>query len=111
MSKIFITFILSFACSVNAHQGQFDPTKPLVRGSDLPSAKSTSTDLTLQSIIKDKHGAFNKVIISGTLLKIGEPIMNYQVVAINANSVVIKSPDRERTLTLLPQAIVNYKNK
>ena len=103
-----ISIILAFVlvCSVGAHAAEYDPTRPLSGGVSTNGGNVAPTDIVLQSIIKD-----NKAIISGKLVQKGERYMNYEIIAINDKSVVIQSPERERTLTLFSQAIVNYKNK
>ena len=82
---------------------QFDPTRPFGH-----SASSTATPggkkLVLESII---HGdGIHTVVISGKVLKTFDYIGEYQLTAVNDQSVILRSKTKRLKLTLFKISIV-----
>ncbi len=105
MFKQFVIILIClFSSAVDAYSG-VDPTKPLSATRSVSKAKQ-QTHLVLQSIIIDSQQKNRKAIVSGKLLKSGESINGYTLSRINDKSVVLKSAEREITLSLFSNAVV-----
>lgn len=103
---LFLTLVSS---STFALERGYDPTSPIA-GSVIHSvAEQASSDLVLQSIIKNSQGKTIKAIISGKLVSVGDSVSIYKVKSIVDGKAVLSSSDAERTLKLFSQAVVNYK--
>ena len=103
--KLLITALIG--CSGFA-VAETDPTRPLTGFTAPESVNSEVKTMALQSIITlgDNN---RRAIISGIQLKQGDQIKEYRVVKITGNSVVLKSPEQVKKLTLLSQSIVHKK--
>jgi len=101
-------FITALVCWSGFAIAEADPTRPLTGFTAPESASSEVKTMALQSIISlgDKK---RRAIISGIQLKQGDQIKEYRVVKITKNSVVLKSSEQVKKLTLLSQSIVHKK--
>ena len=80
-----------------------NPTKPLTAGSKNIQSPQVKKGLVLESII---HG--NKVhtaVINGQALKANDTIGEYKLVAVNDNSVVLRSSEKRLKLYIFSQKI------
>lgn len=107
MCKLLIVFSLLLSIlSVNA-QAETDPTKPFNISSTFSSSNNTEQaqgELRLDSII---HGDdVHTVMISGQLLKVGDTIGEYELIAVNDKSVMLRSPDENKQLHIFPQLTI-----
>ena len=109
MYKIFMTCLALLPSLVAAHQGEYDPTRPLSGTVSAEDMSKLPADFVLQSVIKDQQDGSRKAIVNGKLLAKGDRIAQFKVVSINDRSVTLQSPDVERKLSLFSQAVVNNK--
>jgi MSHA biogenesis protein MshK len=103
--KIILVALLLFL-SQYANSQQADPTKPfraVASGSTNNSEKSTG--LVLQSVIKSNNN--KKAIINGQVLNVGDKYKGFALIAINANGVVLDSPQGRMELSLFSSVIAN----
>jgi len=107
--KIIIILFCLLPNVADAVEGGYDPTRPITGSISERVTKQASTDLVLQSIIKNAHGNNIKAIINGKLVSVGDSVSLYKVISITNTKAVLSSPDKERTLKLFSQAVVNYK--
>ncbi|MBA6232106.1 MULTISPECIES: hypothetical protein [unclassified Colwellia] len=87
-----------------------DPTKPL-SGSGFSSKTSAEAakkaELILESII---HGfEVHTVVINGQVLKVGDFIHQYELVAVNNTSVVLRSAEKRLKLSVFSSVVVKSK--
>ena len=88
-----------------------DPTKPLSAGGG-PSSMcktevATKSKLILESII---HGfEVHTAVINGQVLKVGDFIRQYKLVAVNNNSVVLRSAEKRLKLSVFSSVVVKSK--
>jgi MSHA biogenesis protein MshK len=106
--KVTTSFILcfGFACSITEVLAETDPTRPFG-----PSATSSVTanekKLVLESII---HGdGVNTAIINGKVLKTLDHIGEYQLTAVNAQSVILQSKTQRLKLRVFKSNILKIK--
>lgn len=87
-----------------------DPTKPL-SGVGLSSMTKTDTvskaELVLESIV---HGyEVHTAVINGQVLKVGDFIRQYKLVAVNNTSVVLRSAEKRLKLSVFSGVVVKSK--
>jgi len=81
-----------------------DPTKPFGQSSASSNHNLLTNILVLQSII---HGdGIHTAVINGKVIKPGEHIGQYRLVAINDASVVLRSDDERLKLYVFKQSII-----
>ena len=102
-TSVIVMQLLIFSQSVKA---QTDPTRPLGLGKGAQQV-STKGALTLESIIHREQGKV--AIVSGKMLKVGDEIGAYKVHAIGDKTISLVSPDREVTLSLFSDVVINSK--
>jgi len=105
LTTIFI-FILGLTCSITQVLADTDPTRPFgnsVRSSVTPKGKK----LVLESII---HGVgVHTVVINGKVLKTFDHIGEYQLIAVNDLSVILRSKTQRLKLHVFKNNIVKIK--
>lgn len=103
MYKIMLVLLVLFL-SQYANSQQIDPTRPF---GALASANSGSkaTALVLQSVIQSDNK--RKAIINDQVLYIGDRYNGFELIAINANGVVLDSPQGRMELSLFSGVIAN----
>jgi len=104
--KLTITFLLLFIAMLMSYQTfavQNDPTRPF--GHRAQSAVTPSGQkMVLESII---HGdGIHTVVISGKVLKTFDYIGEYQLTAVNDQSVILRSKTKRIKLTIFKNNIV-----
>lgn len=98
--KIFMLLCVLFTSS-NA-VAISDPTKPLTGGNH-SFIDPQKVELVLKSII---HGnGIHTVIINNQLMKVGDAIGEYKLIAVNDNSVILRSNEERKKLFLFSNAI------
>lgn len=81
-----------------------DPTKPFGQSNTSSSVSVKEQTLILQSII---HGdGIHTAVINGKVIKPGEYISQYRLVAINDESVVLRSDDERLKLYIFKQSVL-----
>lgn len=107
MYKLLIIFFLFVHCLLINVQAETDPTKPFNTSTTLGTSSNSEPnqgELRLDSII---HGdGVHTVMISGTLLKVGDVIGEYELIAVNDKSVMLRSPDESKQLYIFPQLTI-----
>lgn len=87
-----------------------DPTKPLSGASFSSSSKTVQTNkskLVLESIV---HGyEVHTAVINGQVLKPGDFIRQYKLVAVNNTSVVLRSAEKRLKLSVFSGVVVKSK--
>ena len=87
-----------------ANSQQVDPTKPF--GTSVsPQGKEKKSALVLQSIIQ--VDSRKKAIINDQLLNVGDIYNGFELILINANGVVLESPQGRMELSLFSGVIAN----
>jgi hypothetical protein len=101
---ILVVLLLSLTQYANCQQ--LDPTKPFgaVAAASNNSSKKI-TRLVLQSVIKNNNN--EKAIINGQVLNVGDKYKGFALIAINANGVVLDSPQGRMELPLFSSVIAN----
>jgi MSHA biogenesis protein MshK len=104
-----LCFIILFTTfSVSARNN--DPTKPLSAGGSSSISKAVATtkaELILESII---HGfEVHTAVINGQVLKVGDFIRQYELVAVNNTSVVLRSAEKRLKLSVFSNVVVKSK--
>lgn len=95
---------LSNSVSATAQLSTIDPTRPFGQGVVSTNGEQAVNSLVLQSIV---HGdGIHTAVINGKVIKPGEYIGQYQLVAINDASVVLRSDDERLTLNVFKQRII-----
>jgi len=105
--KIILVALLLFLPQY-ANSQQVDPTKPfgaVASVSTTTNSSEKSTRLVLQSVIKSNNN--KKAIINGQVLNIGDKYKGFALIAINANGVVLDSPQGRMELSLFSSVIAN----
>ena len=98
MFKYFILTTLFLSGVTNA---ETDPTQPFGRGATGSAPVEKINQMKLQSII---HGnSVHTVIINGKLLKVGDYIGDFKLVAVNDKSVVLRSEDERKKLHMFSE--------
>jgi len=101
---ILVALLLSLPQYANSQQ--VDPTKPFGAVAAAPSkSNEQSTRLVLQSVIKNNNN--KKAIINGQVLNVGDKYKGFALIAINANRVVLDSPQGRMELSLFSSVIAN----
>ena len=81
-----------------------DPTRPFGQSSAVVNKGLVSNQLVLQSII---HGDdIHTAVINSKIVKPGERIGQYRLVAINDDSVVLRSEDERLQLYVFKESII-----
>jgi hypothetical protein len=87
-----------------------DPTKPLSSSEFSSTNKSIKTGkaaLVLESIV---HGyEVHTAVINGQVLKVGDFIRQYKLVAVNNTSVVLRSAEKRLKLSVFSGVVVKSK--
>jgi hypothetical protein len=100
--------VLLATSSVDAQD--VDPTKPLSGASLSSTSKAevtTKAALTLESIV---HGfEVHTAVINGQVLKVGDFISQYELVAVNNTSVVLRSAEKRLKLSVFSSVVVKSK--
>ncbi|MBA6329103.1 hypothetical protein H4J46_14340 [Colwellia sp. MB02u-6] len=105
MYKIILVALLLFLPQY-ANSQQVDPTKPFgAVASVSTNISKKSTRLVLQSVIKSNNN--KKAIINGQVLNVGDKYKGFALIAINANGVVLDSPQGRMELSLFSSVIAN----
>ena len=102
------TFLLAWQIVGQAKAAEQDPTRPLSGSVASDVDHQHKKRLVLQSIVRSSDNKFT-AIISGNVVQVGAKVANYKVAKITKNEVTLKSPDNEKTLSLLAQLVVNQK--
>jgi len=102
----FIALFSAFTVSAQS----VDPTKPL-SNDGLPSmtnaGKTIKAELILESIV---HGyEVHTAVINGQVLKVGDSILQYKLVAVNNSSVVLRSEEKRLKLSVFSGVVVKSK--
>jgi hypothetical protein len=101
-------FALLANFSVNGQN--IDPTKPLSSNSFSSVSKTGKTinaELILESIV---HGSeVHTAVINGQVLKVGDSILQYELVAVNNTSVVLRSAEKRLKLSVFSGVVVKSK--
>ncbi|MFT6194295.1 MAG: hypothetical protein ACJASU_001195 [Cognaticolwellia sp.] len=101
---ILVALLLSLPQYANSQQ--LDPTKPFGAVALVSTNSSEkSTRLVLQSVIKSNNN--KKAIINGQVLNVGDKYKGFALIAINANGVVLDSPQGKMELSLFSSVIAN----
>jgi len=85
---------------------QVDPTRPFGVVASANSSEKRAA-LVLQSIIQGNNK--KKAIINGQVLNVGDKYKGFDLIAINANGVVLDSPQGRMELLLFSGVIANSK--
>ena len=104
MYKLFITFLTLFIVSLIA-RAEIDPTKPF---SNVNSSSSNATIVNQESLRLDSiiHGNnVHTAVINGTLLKVGDNIGEYILVAVNDKTVVLSFEGERKELAVFSPII------
>jgi MSHA biogenesis protein MshK len=89
-----------------ANSQQVDPTKPFgAVASTSTNSSAKSPRLVLQSVIKSSNK--KKAIINGQVLNVGDKYQGFALIEINANGVVLDSPQGRMELSLFSGVIAN----
>jgi len=101
---ILVALLLFLPQYVNSQQ--VDPTKPFGAVASVSTNSSEkSTRLVLQSVINSNNN--KKAIINGQVLNVGDKYKGFALIAINANGVVLDSPQGRMELSLFSSVIAN----
>ncbi len=103
MYKVSLVLLLLFLPQ-NANSQQVDPTKPFGIVASTNSREEGSA-VVLQSIIHNNK--LSKAIINDRVLKVGDTFNGFELIAINANGVVLDSPQGRMELSLFSGVIAN----
>ncbi len=105
MFKIMLVLLILLLPQYVSSQ-QVDPTKPF--GAVASGGRDKKdTALVLQSVIQSNN--HKKAIINGQVLNIGDKYNGFELIAINANGVVLDSPQGRMELSLFSGVIANSK--
>lgn len=108
MFKFTTLFLLvcGFLCSMTTVSADTDPTRPFGHSVAL-SATPNGKKLVLESII---HGdGVHTVVINGKVLKALDYIGEYQLIAVNDQSVILRSKTQRLKLQLFKSNVVKVK--
>ncbi|TPH17807.1 hypothetical protein [Litorilituus lipolyticus] len=106
MYKLFI-IIISLVFSLTLWAANIDPTKPFGQGSSQSLVKDESK-LVLESIV---HGeGIHTAVVNGKVLRVNQSIGEYRLIAVNDDSVVLRS-ETERLKLYVHKASVLKNNK
>jgi hypothetical protein len=103
-------FFIILLTSIVVKAQDVDPTKPLSGVDFSPMSKVQTTlkaELILESII---HGVeVHTAVINGQVLRIGDFIRQYELVAVNNTSVVLRSAEKHLKLSVFSSVVVKSK--
>ena len=106
ISLCFTALFFSFVANAQSS----DPTKPLSAAgfsSISKSEKIAKAELVLESIV---HGyEVHTAVINGQVLKVGDFIRQYKLVAVNNSSVVLRSAEKRLKLSVFSGVVVKSK--
>ena len=98
---MFKYFILTTLFLSGVTSAATDPTQPFGRGAIGSAPVEKINQMKLESII---HGnGVHTVIINGKLLKVGDYIGDFKLVAVNDKSVVLRSEDERKKLHIFSE--------
>ncbi len=98
---MFKYFILTALLVTGFSMAATDPTQPFGRAVMGSAPVEKINQMTLESII---HGnGVHTVIINGKLLKVGDYIGDFKLVAVNDKSVVLRSEDERKKLHIFSE--------
>jgi MSHA biogenesis protein MshK len=101
-----LILVCGFACSITQVVADTDPTRPFGH-SATSSVAPNGKKLVLESII---HGdGIHTVVISGKVLKPFEYIGEYQLTAVNEQSVILRSKTTRLKLDIFKSNVVKIK--
>ena len=107
--KLALTLILCVPSYVNANNKGLDPTKPLF-GGESAQIMNVGEKLILEGIFHGSHGGnTHTVIINGQSLKVNDTIGEYRLVAVNDDSVVLRSSDKRLKLAIFSGVVKRQK--
>ncbi|MBL4766043.1 MAG: hypothetical protein JKX67_12355 [Colwellia sp.] len=101
-----VILVCGFACSITQVVADTDPTRPFgyrAASSVTPKGKK----LVLESIIYGD--GIHTVVISGKVLKTFDHIGEYQLTAVNEQSVILRSKTERLKLTIFKSNVVKIK--
>jgi MSHA biogenesis protein MshK len=105
LTSLFI-FICGFSCTLTQALADTDPTRPLGH-STTSSITPNDKKLVLESII---HGdGIHTVVINGKVLKALDHIGEYQLTAVNDQSVILRSKTKQLKLHVFKSDLVKVK--
>lgn len=101
-----LLFAVTFSSySAPENNKSLDPTKPLF-GSKQASVVKIGNKLVLEGIFHSSHGgATHTAIINGKALKVNDTIGEYRLVAVNDDSVVLRSSEKRLRLSVFTTVI------
>lgn len=108
LAVLFISCFLSvwaFACT--AQDGYIDPTRPFSASASALGQEKKVKQLALQSIMRSSQQY--KAIINNQVLRVGDSIGKYKLLAIHDNSVVLTSVDGQVTLKIFSGVVAKSK--
>lgn len=101
-----LLLVCSFICSITKVLADTDPTRPFGHSAAL-SATPNGKKLVLESII---HGdGIHTVVINGKVLKTLDYIGEYQLTAVNDQSVILRSKTQSLKLHMFKSNVVKIK--
>ena len=102
----FLVLLCGYAGSITQVLANSDPTRPFGYSAAL-SVTPEGKKLTLESII---HGdGFHTVVISGKVLKLHDHIGEYQLTAVNDQSVILRSKTQRLKLDVFKPNLLKIK--
>jgi hypothetical protein len=114
MKKISLTIftLLISLClvtiSASAADRGLDPTRPLWGSKSANTVIKNQKNLILESIFHGSHGEkTHVVVINGRTMKVNDTIGEYRLVAVNDESVVLRSTEKRLKLYVFTSVIKN----
>jgi len=109
MRQVIVSTFLLFAVlpsqGATANSKGLDPTKPLF-GSKQSQVVKLGQNLVLEGIFHGSHGAkTHTAVINGKALKVNDRIGEYRLVAVNDNSVVLRSSEKRLKLSIFSSVV------
>ena len=103
MYKVILLILLLLPSAfIYSWQGM-DPTRPLIPGGT-SATQNTNGGMVLQSIIRQQ--GITKAVINGKVVSVGDTLDDYQVTAISARAVMLKSAQQQLKLSLFSGAVI-----
>jgi hypothetical protein len=103
---VFTLMILFVTTATYATDRGLDPTRPLSGSKNANSEIRNSKNLILESIFHGSHGEkTHVVVINGKTMKVNDTIGEYRLVAVNDESVVLRSPEKRLKLHVFSSVI------
>ena len=103
VSKFFVIAVVIITSYITS-AASVDPTQPFGSGTVSSNKDSAENELVLQSII---HGdGIHTAVINGKVVKPGEHIGKYRLVAINDTSVILRSDDERLKLYVFSENVI-----